>query len=112
MKLVRFGAGQARAIPSHDSEGFTIAPIAEVGEGRITCARLEPGGSIGRHPAACYQLLAIVSGEGVVSGGVARRVAAGDAVVWETGEEHETHTDMGLTAIIVEGDALEVLAPE
>lgn len=34
-------------------------------------------------------------------------VAIGDAVFWEQGEWHETKTDVGLTAIVIESDALD-----
>ncbi len=114
MRLARFGPDEARAIHRFDSVGFTIAPIAGFDHGRIVCARLEPGGSIGGHPAAGHQLLAIVSGTGFVSGrdGAEHPIGPGDAVAWEPGEMHETRTDVGLTAIIVEGEALDLLEPE
>ena len=34
-------------------------------------------------------------------------IAAGEAVFWEQGEEHETTSTAGLTALIVEGEGLE-----
>ena len=57
-------------------------------------------------------MLAIVAGAGVVSGGdgVEHVVGVGDAAVWEAGEEHETRTDDGLTAVVIEADGLEILA--
>lgn len=36
-------------------------------------------------------------------------LAAGDGI-WEDGEQHDTRSDSGLTAIVVEGDGLEILA--
>jgi quercetin dioxygenase-like cupin family protein len=110
MRLVRFGPEDAREIDRFGSIGFAIAPLA--GKAQVMCARLEPGGRIGRHHAAGRQLLAVVVGSGIVSGGdgIERSVEPGDAVVWEPGEEHETRTDGGLTAIVVEGDDVEVVA--
>jgi hypothetical protein len=35
-------------------------------------------------------------------------IAAGQAVCWERGEEHETGIDTGLTAVVLEGDDLSV----
>lgn len=33
-------------------------------------------------------------------------MAAGEAVLWESGEEHEAGTETGMTAIVIEGDML------
>ena len=112
MRLVRFGVREGRPIDRFGSAGFSITPLARLGEGQVVCARLERGGRIGRHPASGRQLLAVVDGLGTVSGedGIAHAVTPGDAVVWEPGEEHETQTVEGLTAIIVEGEAVDVLA--
>jgi quercetin dioxygenase-like cupin family protein len=112
VRLVRFDPATGREIDRFGSVGFRIAPIVAAAEGRIACIHLEPGGRIGRHPAVGRQVLAVVAGAGVVSGadGAGHEVAAGVAAVWEDGEEHETRTEGGLTAIVVEGGALDVLA--
>lgn len=66
---------------------------------------LAAGGVVGRHPAACRQLFAVVSGSGWVSGaeGERRPIHTGEAAVFEPGEEHDAGTDEGLTAVCVEG---------
>jgi hypothetical protein len=38
-------------------------------------------------------------------------IADGDAVYWESGEEHETKTAVGLTALIIEGEGLDRYRP-
>jgi hypothetical protein len=50
-----------------------------------------------------------VQGEGWASGGDGdeQPITAGTAVFWPVGEEHETRTDIGLTAIVVEADAIQ-----
>ena len=57
-----------------------------------------------RHRATGPQLFAVVEGSGWVSGGGGGkvRVKAGQAAYWESGEEHESGTDRGMTAIVVE----------
>jgi hypothetical protein len=79
---------------------------------RIQVMHLPPGGSIGIHPAGAKQLLAIVAGVGWAAGddGVRRPLGPGRAAVWRLGEVHQTGTDVGLTAICVEGE-FEVQAP-
>ena len=55
------------------------------------------------------QILAVLEGSGEVSGadGVAEPIGPGEAVFWRQGEEHETMSAAGLTALILEGDGLE-----
>jgi quercetin dioxygenase-like cupin family protein len=73
--------------------------------------RVSAGGRIARHPATVQQILAVLDGAGEVSGadGELQPIAAGEAVFWSAGEEHETRTDEGLTALIVEGPGVQTL---
>ena len=63
---------------------------------------------MGRHTGRVAQAFVVVQGEGWVSGadGERRPVTAGTAVFWDAGEEHESGTDSGLTAIVVEAERL------
>jgi hypothetical protein len=49
----------------------------------------------------------------LVSGndGVEQPIHAGEAAVWQQGEEHETRTDDGLTAVVSEGPDVVLLLP-
>ena len=110
MKLVRFDA--ADPITRFDSRGATIGGIARCrGEVRLSLAVLGPGGAIGLHEAASPQLLLVVEGAGRVRGadGEPAEVQAGGGVLWEAGEQHETTTERGLRAVVVEADSLELL---
>ena len=112
MERLAFASDGARPIEAYGSVGVTLAPLTEpLARGarfQAACFRLAPGGRIGRHPATVPQLLAVVDGSGWVSGadGVPEEIRAGEAVVWEAGEEHETRTDTGLTAIVIESPDL------
>jgi len=112
VKLIPFARGPTRAVEEFGSVGVTLAPLTEpLARGAPFQAarfRLEPGGVIGRHPASVEQLLVVVDGSGWVSGadGERRPIAAGEAAFWEAGEEHETASDEGLTAIVIEGPGL------
>jgi quercetin dioxygenase-like cupin family protein len=91
----------------------TVAPLTSpFEEGSIVQAaifRFAPGGRLLRHPATIPQVLAVLEGSGEVSGadGVVEPIAAGEAVFWHKGEEHETMSVAGLTALIIEGENLD-----
>jgi quercetin dioxygenase-like cupin family protein len=74
----------------------------------VGCMRLPPGGLVGLHQASGPQLLAIVEGEGWIRGKDAARTAisAGDAVFWEAGEWHETGSESGMVALVIESASL------
>jgi quercetin dioxygenase-like cupin family protein len=61
-----------------------------------------------RHPATVPQIVAVLEGSGEVSGATNtfEPVSAGDAVFFAQGEEHETRTSEGMTALIIEGPRL------
>jgi quercetin dioxygenase-like cupin family protein len=91
----------------------TVAPLTpSIFEGSLIQAaifRVAPGGGLGRHPATYPQILAVLEGSGVVSGadGIEEPIVAGEAVFWHEGEEHETRSTNGLTALIIEGESLD-----
>jgi quercetin dioxygenase-like cupin family protein len=91
----------------------TVAPLTPpFEEGSVVQAaifRFAPGGRLLRHPATIPQVLAVLEGSGEVSGagGVVEPIAAGEAVFWHKGEEHETMSVAGLTALIIEGENLD-----
>ncbi len=107
MRIFEFGAEQGRRVTHHASD-FTISRLAHTGGIHVGCMRLGPGGVVGHHQAANHQILAVVEGSGWTRGERAERtpIAAGQAVYWQPGEWHETGTDAGLAAIVVEGDVL------
>ena len=80
------------------------------GEAHVVVIEVAPGGVVGRHPAAVAQLFALVRGSGWVSGGDGERqpINAGEAVLWEAGEEHESGSDEGMTVLVVEAESLEI----
>jgi quercetin dioxygenase-like cupin family protein len=89
-------------------EAVTVAPLTAPGAAKAAIFRLAPGGRIVRHPATVPQILAVLEGEGRVSGatGEFERIAAGEAAFWSAGEEHETVSDGGLTAVVIEAAEL------
>lgn len=74
---------------------------------RFACFHIGKGGFIPRHPAVGPQLFVIVEGRGWVSGGDGKKVPiqSGQAAFWEGGESHESGSDDGMKAIVVEGSS-------
>lgn len=105
MKVLFMEPAKAHAVETYGSQAFTLTHIA-AGKARLSHAVLAPGGCIGRHPATQQQLLLVIEGGGEVSGdnGVFHPIAAGQAALWQPGEEHETRSEGGLTALIFEGE--------
>ena len=110
MRLLRYHDG-GRRVEHYGSRGFTHFRVGLIeGSAVLGYVQLEEGGVIGRHPAPAPQLLIVVDGSGYVSGadGAEQGIAAGEAVHWELGEEHETRADKGLVAVVVEAESLQL----
>jgi quercetin dioxygenase-like cupin family protein len=111
----RFSFGSEVAfVPQEELlDGVTVAPLtASISAGspiQAAIFRFAPGGRLARHPATVTQILAVLEGSGEVSGGdgVAEPIAAGEAVFLSQGEEHETTSEFGLVALVIEGEDLE-----
>ena len=107
-------ASEVAYVPRGDLlDRVTVAPLtSSILEGSLIQAaifRVAPGGRLLCHPATFPQILAVVEGSGEVSGadGVDEPIVAGEAVFWHQGEEHETKSGAGLTALIIEGENLD-----
>lgn len=113
--MERFSFGSEVAfVPRGDLlDGVTVAPLTpSIHEGspiQAAIFRVAQGGRLARHPATVPQILAVLDGSGEVSGadGVDEPIAAGEAVFWSKGEEHETKSAVGLTAVIIEGELVD-----
>jgi quercetin dioxygenase-like cupin family protein len=106
MKMFRFDPEAGRSIDRYNSSGFAISRVIHLpDEAVIHCAYLEANGVIGYHQATMSQLYLVVRGEGWVRAESPVRIPirAGQAVYWEKDEYHESGTETGMTAIIIEG---------
>ncbi|MFD1677474.1 cupin [Alicyclobacillus fodiniaquatilis] len=94
---------------AHFDSNFIMSRILLTDEPtQIGCVYLEAGGIIGFHQALSAQLLLVVHGPASVRCDSESEVcvSVGDAVFWEKGEWHETKTETGLMAIVIESEAL------
>ncbi|CAN5720199.1 hypothetical protein BH24ACT15_BH24ACT15_26220 [soil metagenome] len=109
-----FDAGDERAITQFGSRGAHWAGIARSGgEAAISRMRFEAGAILGMHPAAASQLFIVVEGAGWVRvrDHPATDVAVGQVVMWRAGEEHESGSAAGMTAVIVEAEVVTTTSP-
>jgi quercetin dioxygenase-like cupin family protein len=76
---------------------------------QIGCMHIGAGGIVGYHQATVRQLFLVVAGTGWVRGKDEPRqpIAAGQAAYWEAGEWHESGSQDGMTAIVIEATTLD-----
>ena len=111
-------ASEVAFVPGGDLlDGVTVAPltppISKDSPFQAAVFRFAPGARLIRHPATLPHIFAVLDGSGEVSGagGVGEPIAAGEAVLWTEGEEHEATSAVGLTALIIEGEHVDRFRP-
>jgi len=102
-------SGVAHRVDPKTSQAVVVPLFAERAPAQVVCMYIRANGFLPRHPATTPQLFAVVEGDGWVSGGdgVKVPIKTGQAAFWERGEEHESGTDRGLKAIVVEGQTFD-----
>lgn len=108
MEFYSFIKDRGMKITKYDSD-FVMARIVRTTHAtHIGFMHLEQNGIIGYHQATMPQLLLVVSGEGLVRGESDEyfKVEPGTAIFWKKGEWHETKTEAGLTAVVIENEEL------
>ncbi|UKS57325.1 cupin [Exiguobacterium acetylicum] len=112
MQIYQFKKEVGKKITKFDSN-FVMSQIMQTEKvTHIGCIHLEKDGVVGYHQAVVPQLLLIVEGEGFVRGDTDEFISiqSGEAVFWNQEEWHETKTDTGLTAIVIESEELDTSA--
>ncbi|MFD5263379.1 cupin [Bacillus wiedmannii] len=109
MKIFDFSEKVGKKISAFQSNFIMSKILNYKGNVHIGAMHLRENGIIGYHEAVVSQLLLIVDGEGYVCGADKEKVKveAGQAVFWEKDESHETSTEKGLMAIVIESEELE-----
>lgn len=108
IKIFKLNQRQAKTITKFDSL-FVMSRILKTTEAtHVNWIHLDKNGVVGNHQATMSQLLFIVEGEGWVKGDTDEymKIYRGDIVFWEKDEWHETKTEHGVTAIIIESAEL------
>lgn len=110
MKIIHLNEVPGKNITQYDSN-FTMRKLLMTNQpSHIGIMDLGENGIVGYHEATVQQMLIVIEGEGWVRGGedAKARVAAGDLVLWEKGEGHETATFSGMKAIVIESEGLDI----
>jgi quercetin dioxygenase-like cupin family protein len=104
----RVDLGGERDVTAPGSVSARVRRLAS--DAHVVVIEVGPSGLVARHPAVVAQLFVVVRGSGWVSGSDGERepIEAGEAVLWEAGEEHESGSEMGMTAVVVEAESLEL----
>lgn len=106
MEIITLDGLPARDVNMFGSNGFRVAVLGSITSAHIAVLTLGPGGVIGRHPAVGHQLFVIMTGTAEVSGenGATATIGPGQAALWSPDESHETRSEHGLTALVLEGE--------
>jgi len=109
LKIFNFSKRHGHPITHFDSQFIMSRIVMTESTTTIGCMHLEKDGVIGYHQAASDQLLLIMNGEGFVrtSNTDQTEVQAGHAIFWKAGEWHETVSEKGLTAIVIESEKID-----
>jgi len=108
MRIDRADDLPSRPITEFESDGVSVTHVARADHTSVVRIELSAGGRLGMHPASCSQLFIVVEGEGTVLTNQAAPtpVSVGTIVWWKQGESHETRSQTGLVAIVIEADSL------
>lgn len=100
-QITAFGS---HGVTIHHPTGATVDDLFTMdGSSSVVVGALAAGASIGRHPAIGAQVLMVAAGSVVVGDGADSFImATGQAVLFESGEYHETRADQPATVVIWE----------
>ena len=110
MKIIQVAEIEGKCITQYDSEFIMRKILMTEKPTHVGIMHIDPGGIVGYHDATVPQILLIIEGKGWVRAGAGDKVkvSSGDVIAWDKGEGHETSTDIGLKAIVIESEGLEI----
>lgn len=106
--MYEFRPEAGHTISQFGSIGATISHLVDTSNINIVCIHLAQNGLVGYHPATDNQLFLVLQGEGWVRGENQNPVTItnGQAAFWQAGEWHESGTEHGMMAMVIEGKTL------
>jgi len=109
MQIIPFDRDLAQAIVTYDSQNVAFRRIAaQIPNCHIGIMYIAPGGLVGYHQAVGDQLFMVVQGSGWVTSTDRQRtnISVCQAAFWDDGEWHESGSDVGMTAVVIEAESL------
>ncbi|OXS73057.1 cupin [Lysinibacillus sp. KCTC 33748] len=109
MKKYNFTQELANQINNYQSiDAFYTKIMKTVEPANIGFIYIEPGGVVGMHEAPVPQLFIVIQGEGWVCGEDQEKIIlkAGEGVLWQTEEAHESGSQSGLTALVIQSEPI------
>lgn len=109
MRVIDATRAQAEQIDRFSSHGAWSTRLGDgTGESHVYAIHFDAPGEIGPHEAGFDQLFVVVAGAGWGAGadGVRVPLRVGQAAVFRRGEVHSKGSDTGMTAIMIQIDAL------
>jgi quercetin dioxygenase-like cupin family protein len=106
MKIFRFDSQVGKEIEQFGSVKAIVSKILHLeDEAVISSVYIQADGKIGYHQAVTPQLFLLVQGKGWIRAESEERLAVqeGQAIFWEQGEWHESGSETGMIAVIIEG---------
>jgi quercetin dioxygenase-like cupin family protein len=96
-------------LTEYGSEGARVSSLARSPSAGVVRIEVDPGGRLAMHSAERPQLFVVTEGEGTVQDrdGEPQAVSAGHAIWWDRGEVHETRSESGLAALVIQAHSLE-----
>lgn len=110
MKIFRFDPKVGRKIENFGSVNFILSAIAYLKtEARVSCFHLGANGVVGYHQAITPQLFLVMQGQGWVRDETSEHISIfpGQAVFWSKDEWHESGTNTGFVALVIESELLD-----
>ncbi|MFJ7666225.1 cupin domain-containing protein [Lysinibacillus sp. NPDC097195] len=111
MEMYNFTKNGANVIRRYNSlHAFYSKIIKTVEPTSIGFIYIEAGGVVGLHEAPVPQLFIVIEGEGWVcdENGGKQHVKKGDGVFWKMGQAHQSGSDKGLTALVIESTQIDL----
>lgn len=113
MKIYQFDKEVGKKIAMFQSNFVMSKVVQSNGALHVGCMHLPENGIVGYHEAVTDQLFIVVQGEGYVCGNdkVKVPIQAGEVAFWKKGEKHESSTETGMMAIVLEGEDIKINMP-
>lgn len=106
MEILKLDLIEGKEIKEYQSDFFLANVLQLNGKTNMGFLKVGKEGKVGYHQATASQWLLILEGTGIVRGEKNKAVSvdAGDLIFWKKDEWHETQSEKGMKAIVIESE--------